>query len=50
MNDMASAGSLRYGPTILSRVGAVARVVAFALAVLSIAATFLLVTGLLDVR
>ncbi len=49
MNDMASAGSLRYGPTILSRVGAVARVVAFALAVLSIAATFLLVTGLLDV-
>ncbi len=49
MNDMASAGTLRYGPSILSRIGAVARVAAFALAILSIAATFLLVTGLLDV-
>ncbi len=49
MNELASASPLRDGPTILSRIGAVFRVAAFVLAVVSIATTFLLVTGLLDV-
>jgi len=49
MRDVVSTGSTEYGPTLLSRIVAFSRVAAFVLAVASIGATFLLVTGLLDI-